>query len=90
MTRDDFVNYLRDNGIPYYEYNVNGLYQVYVYSRKEYEMKKAHPRKNKNLYIPYLRVSHFDGDRWYTRENGVTGYKSVKQIMNIVEKLGAA
>ena len=91
MKRAEFINYLVENNIPYTEYVVEdkGIDQVYVFSRKEHEMVKAHPKKYKNLYVPYLRVSHFDGDRWYTRENGFTSYMSIEKILGKCKELGA-
>lgn len=90
MTRQEFINYLEINEIPYSEYTENGADMVYVFSKVEYNKKKAHPRKYKNLYVPYLRVSHFDEYRWYTRDNGLCGYMSIKKVMDIVKELGAA
>jgi hypothetical protein len=80
--RNDFVNWLEKKGIPHCEYTENGLDQVYVFSKKEYEMKQKHPRKNKDLYVPQLRVSQFDG--WpdlYVKDNGYCEYMNIQDIV---------
>lgn len=87
MTREEFINFLKEHDIPYSEYTGHGLDQVWVYSKEEYEKIKKHPRKYKDLYVPYLRVSHFD-ETWYTRENGVTGYMSEDRVLEKCLKLG--
>lgn len=87
MTREDFINFLKEKDIPFEEYTEHGLDQVWVYSKGEYELKKKNPRKYKNLYVPYLRVSNFDGD-WYTRDNGLCGYMSPVRVMEICLYLG--
>lgn len=89
MTREEFIKHLDTNDIPYSEYTENGLDMVYVFSKNEYEMKKAHPRKHRDLHVPYLRVSHFNEDRWYARENGYCCYMSEEEVLNIVDRLGA-
>ncbi len=89
MTREEFVKFLNENNIPYNmgpEIDYDG---IYVKSRKEYEMKKKNPRKYRNLYIPYLRVSQFDKERWYTRENGICGYMDKKEVIRKCLELGA-
>lgn len=89
MTRSEFINFLNSNDIPYEEYTENGLDQVYVFSKREFNEKKKHPKKNADLYVPYLRVSHFDGIEWYTRENGWTCYMSIDKILKKCKELGA-
>lgn len=88
MTKKELVQFLEDNNIPYEEENVNGLEQVYVFSKKEYTLKRKHPRKYKNLYLPYLRVSNFGGEL-YTRENGWCQYTPECIVLEKCKKLGA-
>lgn len=88
MTREEFIEFLETNGIPYSECTVNGLDQVYVFSKDEYEKKEANPRKYKDLSVPYLRISHFDEYPWYTRENGCCCYMDEESVMDIVKELG--
>lgn len=40
MTRSEFIRFLEANYIPYEEYTENGLDQVYVFSKKEFNEKK--------------------------------------------------
>ena len=89
MTRTEFVKFLEENNIPFTEYTQNGADMVYVFERKAYEEKKKHPRKNKDMYVPYLRVSHFDEKSWYTRDNGYCCYMNQKTVLEKVKKLGA-
>lgn len=87
MTKQEWISYLDSIGAIYQEYDNDGeLDQIYVRSKDEYKMKEAHPRKYKDLYIPYIRLSHFDDNRVYTRENGVTGYQSNDRVKRIIEK----
>lgn len=88
MTREEFINFLKENDIPFDEYTEHGLDQVYVYSKGEYQLKRKHPRKYKNLYVPYLRVSHFDEDRWYTRENGWCEHMNQDRVLEKCLYLG--
>lgn len=91
MTREEFIKYLENNNIPFEDASktIKGYDAVYVVSKREYEKKRNYPRKYKDLYVPYLRVSHFDEERWYTRENGWVEYKTQEEIMKIVKELGA-
>ena len=89
MTKEEFINFLEEHDIHYTEYTDNGLDQVYVLSREEYEKKKKNPRKYKYLYVPYIRVSHFDEPTWYTRENGWTQYMEVNKVLDKAIEIGA-
>jgi len=88
MTREDFVEYVKGTGLEYddkpkgFGDDYDGIY-IFGYESK---LKKAHPRKYKNLYVPYLRVSNFSGD-WYVRDNGWCHYAPPCVVMELVEKL---
>lgn len=91
MTRMEFIDILKERNIPYQKAEDTGIWKegydgVYVNSRREYEMKKAHPRKHKNLYIPHFRVSGFGDGRYYLKDNGYTCYCDEKHLMNLVEE----
>ena len=92
MTRefkDELIIYCIENDIPYYEEtSITNYYALYVYEKDAYEKKKQHPRKNKDLYVSYLRLSHFEKDRAYARYDGWCLYMSKEEIMDIVDKLG--
>lgn len=86
MTREQFIELLKEKGVHFSEYCENGLDQIWIYSKKEFELKNKHPRKYKNLYIPYIRVSHFNEREnfWYTRENGYVEWKFFRDVINKV------
>lgn len=87
MKREEFIKYLKENDIPYGENGVTDA--VYVYSKKEHEEMMALPEDLRGgYYVGYLRVSHFDEDMLYTRDNGVCGYRNDKWIMRKVKELG--
>lgn len=87
--KDELIIYLIENKIPYYEEtSIKDYYAIYIFEKDAYEKKKKHPRKYKNLYVPYLRVSHFDEERPYTRQDGICGYMSKERIIDIVDQLG--
>lgn len=86
MTREQFIEMLNENDVHYEEYTEKGMDQVWIFSRKEFELKKRHPRTYKDLYVPYLRVSHFNerDKQWYTKENGWTSWMNIKDVINKV------
>jgi hypothetical protein len=98
MTREDFINYLVENNIPYCEDTENGNDYVYVFDKVAYELKKKYYEGRKlelkDIYIPYLRVSHFV-DRgllmttlWYVRDNGICEWTPENVVMDRVKSLG--
>jgi hypothetical protein len=98
MTREDFINYLVENNIPYCEDTENGNDYVYVFDKTAYELKKKYYEgrklESKDIYIPYLRVSHFV-DRgllmttlWYVRDNGICEWTPENVVMDRVKSLG--
>ena len=88
MTREEFVEYVKSTGLEYddnpkgFGDDYDGMY-IFGYESK---LKKAHPRKYKNLYVPYLRVSNFDGT-WYVRDNGYCHHATENEVVRLVEKL---
>lgn len=90
MTRDEFVMFLQKVKVPYeIVEGIEGYDGVYVYSRKEFNEKKAHPRKNKNLFVPYLRVSDFGTNRVYVRDCGLCEYRSLSNVIGQVTRMAA-
>ena len=89
MTRNEFIKFLDTNDIPYKAENVNGLELVYVFGKAK---KIIDPFNTSRVtdFVPYLRVSHFDESehRWYTRDCGICGYKSVSWILKKCKELG--
>ena len=91
MTKGEFIGYLIDNEIPYTEYSNGTVEHIYVLSKKETKLKKAHPRKYKDLFVPYVRVNvdgFYDGE-FYIRDSGWCHTVNEEMLMNIVRKLGA-
>lgn len=89
MTREDFIKYLEDNKIPYQEdHSIPNYDGVWVMDKDAYELSRKHPRKYKSLYVSYLRVSHFDEERPYTRRDGDCKYMDWTDVMKIVNYLG--
>lgn len=82
--REKFIQFLKNNEIHYSEYTCNGLDAVYVFSRKEYEEVMKHPRKNKDMYVPQVRVSHFNEDRLYVKDNGWIRHMTYSDVIDLV------
>ena len=101
MTREDFKKILDENHVKYIEVKPRDdwdYYQIYVEDRRAKELKDSHPKKYKNIYVPYIRVSHFDGSEkygietkigyLYTRENGYTCYMKEKEVIKKCKEYG--
>ena len=78
MFREDFIALVEELGLPYKEAKIGLLRDkeydgIYVYNKHEYEMFVKDPKKYKNLYVPYIRVSDF-GSEMYVRDNGYCYY----------------
>lgn len=74
MSSKEFMEFLDSIGARYeYTDNDGKLEQIYVFDKDAYDKKKKHPRKYKDLYVSYLRVSNFNADL-YTRQNGICKY----------------
>jgi hypothetical protein len=87
--KDELIMYLIENDIPYYEETqIENYYAIYIFDKDAYNKKMKHPVKNKHLYVPSLRVSHFDEDRLYVRQDGLCFYASEERVMDIVDELG--
>ncbi len=89
MTRESFIELLKEHNIPFEEIKLenNPEYDgIYVWEKEAYNKKHAHPRKYKDLHVWYIRVSHFDDDMWYVRENGYVSYWSRDKVFRYVLK----
>ena len=61
MTRAELIEYCEELEVPFQAAELdNGYKPVYVYSRDEYDKKRKHPRLYGDLFVPYLRISHFE------------------------------
>ena len=90
MTRSEFIDWLESVGAIYYANDENDATDaVYIFGKKEFELKKKFPRKYAKLYLPYLRVSHFGerGNSLYTRDNGWCEWMSPENVKDICVKL---
>jgi len=86
MTIGEFVNFL-DNHAVHYEVDHRVMVNIYVFEKRSFEKKEKHPRKNKDLYVPYLRVSHFDGPYWYVRDNGWCHWAKPEEVLTQILKM---
>ena len=90
-TKFEFLTWLDEIGARFNDCTelYKGQDTVYVYSRKEYDLKKEKPRKYKGLYIPYLRVSWHEEhpDSLYTRRDGWCGYMSLENVKEVCKEL---
>ena len=83
MTKDEFINFLKENDIQYTDEVLDGkdglMTLIYIYG-KPIDIITFNGEKKK--YTPYLRVSHF-GERAgmaYTRQDGLVGWRSDEWI----------
>ena len=86
MTRPEFIDWLESIGAVYKANDENDATDaVYVFGKKELRLKEKFPKKYANLYVPYLRVSHFgDGESTlYTRDNGLCGWMFPERVKSI-------
>lgn len=85
MSKQDWIDWLESIGARYHEYDNGGAVdQIYVFSKEEYDLKQAHPRRYKDMYQPYIRLSHFDTGEVYTRWNGYTSTMTDDCVKSIV------
>ena len=85
---ENVKTYLEKIGARYNVVITNGFEQVYVFEKDAYDKRKEHPRKYKDLYVSYLRMSKHDGDdRLYTRRDGIVGYLPDYRIKEIIDEL---
>lgn len=86
---EKFINYCDEHKIPYNLENYNGTEFMYVYNSERYKLKTTKPRKYKDLYVPYIRISFHDGD-WFVRNNGICEYMPELVIFASIEELEEA
>lgn len=80
--------YLEKIGARYTVVVTNGYEQVYVLEKDAYEKRDKNPRKYKDLYVSYLRISKPDDNKnLYTRNDGICGYMTDEKIKTIIDEL---
>ena len=84
---EKFINYCDEHKVPYELTEYNGTEFMYVYGSKRYKLKTTKPRKYKDLYVPYIRIS-FHSRGWYVRDNGYCSYMPESMIFASIEELG--
>lgn len=82
----EFIDYLNNLDARYYVDTEGGVEKIYIFAKKDYDLVHKHPRKYKNRYVPYIRVSHFEGNRVYVRDNGLCEYRSLDVLKKKIEK----
>lgn len=101
MTKEQFLKILDDYKVKYIEVKPRDdwdYYQIYVEDRRARELKNSNPEKYKDVYVPYIRVSHFDGcEKYgfetrvgflYTRENGYTTWMKEREVIKRCREYG--
>lgn len=79
ITKQDFLAYLRSIEAVFEETERGGIDFIYVYDKKAYTKKES--------YVPYMRVSHFFDEIWYTRINGACQEMETIDICEVAERL---
>lgn len=89
---DNVIKYCEEIGAKHFIHEMpNGLRMLYILDKEEAEIKEKHPKKYAQLFVSYLRVSkHDDHDYFYTRDNGVVGYRSDRWIKDRIDWLTKA
>lgn len=85
MNREKLIKYLKKHNIPYRD---SAIWDRLIVSDAICVYDKAEFEKDEEGFVPYLRISHFDKKKPYTRDCGIVGYKSWKWIMKKVKELG--
>ena len=90
MLFEDWLEFLRDVGA---EFVIDETFveqigpRIYVFDKDLFLLQKKHPRKYKNLYVPYMRLSRFEersGDAVYVRDNGWCAWYSVEDVKRTI------
>lgn len=84
MLKEQWINYLNENNAVYEEEKVNDTSFIYVMSKKEYKLSKK--RAYKHIYVPYLRLSHFENGKQYVRDNGYCETLTDEVVKTILKK----
>lgn len=94
MTRHEFIEWLESIGAIFEASDdMEIVDSVWVLSKADFNKKytkNGRVRKGqKDRYIPYLRVGHFGiyDDKLYTRDNGLTGWLTLKEVKDICVEL---
>lgn len=80
-------DYVEKIGARFTDITTNGLRQIYVYDKGEYDLKKSHPQKYHGLYVSYIRISDHGGDGLYTRVDGICGEMTDAKIKRWIDFL---
>ena len=93
MTRTDLIELLDQIEA---EYCVGGDHLgveydgIYIFDKSTVKLKERYKRFKKyaELYVPYIRVSHFSEEdhpgRWYVKDNGVCQWMKIHEVLNII------
>ena len=82
----EFIDYLESIGARYCVDTEGGVDKVYIFAKKDYDLVHKYPRKYKNRYVPQIRVSHFDSEMLYVRDNGWCDYWNIDDLKKKIEK----
>lgn len=80
--------YLDKIGARYETVTTGDFKQIYVFEKDAYDKKHKHPRKYKDLYVSYLRISCHPGHiGLYTRRDGICGYMTDETVKEFIDRL---
>ena len=79
--------YLEEIGAAWTVYDGMGIEQVYVFDKAVYDKKHKHPRKYKDLYVPYLRLSDHGDDGLYAKRDGYCEHMTDDEIKEVIDEL---
>ena len=86
----DLVALCQELEVPHQLDKRGDMIWLYIHGKKEWMLRQEHPRKYKDLYVPYIRVSMDDSGMLYTRHNGICGYMPYCKIVEIIKEEMAA
>ena len=91
MLREDFIEIIKKLELPFEECSKCGGWSedydgIYVFGKDEYTKKHKHPRKYKDLFVPYIRVSNFGGNM-YVRDCGYCYYTNDEDLKKKLYRL---
>ena len=78
----DFINWLTKKGYEYKYEDMYGVKCVYVYGPKQKRIGLS--LSGIDYYKPYIRISNFESNELYVRNNGIVYYDCIDNIKNYI------
>ena len=89
MDKEMLLEKLKEMDLPYEIVNAAGGERIWVYARETYRKKTKDPIANRNLFLPYCRITFEDGGQIYIRNNGWCTYVNDNKLIDILKELAA-